>query len=228
MEEADLKRLAEIPDPFAGADVAPRPALDGAHLGAAAPRGRVRATRAAAVMAAFVFELAWLFVVEHRPDLATSSPSSLAAGIAIPLAAAVIAWIAVTRPGALGLGAQASRLAALGAVSVATFAMGTLLASPSQPEGAAFWANVARCIKVSSVLVAPPLALGLWVFRHAFAAAAPWRSALLGMAAGALAAATMSLACADDNALHVLVGHGAMVMVGAIAGASVGRLATRA
>jgi hypothetical protein len=228
MDDANFKHLADIPDPFADAEVAPQPAPDAGRLAHAHPRSRVRAARSAALLVALLFEAAWLLFIEHRPDLAAASPGRIAVGVAVPFAAAAIAWLAVTRPGALGLGAPSSRLAVLGTVSVAIFVVGTLLASPLGAEGPGFWGRAVRCIAVTSVLAAAPIAVGLWAFRHAFAAAAPWRSGLLGVSAGALAATTMSIACADGNAMHVLIGHGAMLIVGAIVAASVGRLVTRA
>jgi hypothetical protein len=38
----------------------------------------------------------------------------------------------------------------------------------------------------------------------------------------------MSLACWHDGALHIVVGHGTMMMVGGAAGALLGRRITRA
>jgi hypothetical protein len=227
MGDLDLRRLADIPDPFSEASVkAPR--SRGARPAAPSPpRSGVHGLRGVAVAMALVSQAAWLTLVEHRSDLAASSPWALLLGIGIPIAAATVALSAAARPGALGLGESMSRLAALVALSVAVFVIGTLFAAPRDSEALWSWGHAVRCMTVSAALAAVPLALGVWSFRHAYVAAATWRSAGLGVAAGALAAGTMSIACSNDGALHVLVGHGAMMLVGGAVGAALGR-ATRA
>jgi len=226
MADLDLRRMADIPDPFAGTAGESPPPLVGKALAASPSRARVRGLRAAAVGIAVLTEVAWLVLVEHRPDLASVSPSGLVLGVGIPLLAAALALAAATRRGALGLGESTSRLLVLVGLSVAVFVVGTVFAAP-RDGGEEFWGHTLRCIGVTAALAAAPLALGVWSFRNAFVAAPVWRSAALGVAAGALAAATMSLACSTDSALHVLVGHGAMMLVGGAVGAALGR-ATRA
>jgi len=54
------------------------------------------------------------------------------------------------------------------------------------------------------------------------------RRAALGVACGGLAAASMSLCCFHREMLHVLIGHGSMMLVGGVAGALLGRRFTRA
>jgi len=228
MDDLDLRRLADIPDPFSGAaGKAPRP--HGERPTAPSPaRARVRELRVMAVAVALLSQAVWLTLVERRSDMAASSPWALLLGIGIPLVAAALALTAAAGPGSIGLGEPMSRLAALVALSVAVFVVGTtLFGAPQDSEAGLFWGHALRCMAVTAVLAAAPLALGVWSFRHAFAAAATWRSALLGVASGALAAATMSLACSNGGALHVLVGHGAMMLAGGAVGAALGR-ATRA
>jgi hypothetical protein len=226
MEDLDLRRLADIPDPFAeAARRSVRP--PGEKPTARSPsRSRVRGLRVTAIAIALGSELAWLALVEHRSDIAAASPSALLLGIAVPLFAAALALAAATRRGATGLGESPSRVGALVGLSVTTFVVGTLFTAPPDPGGE-FWGHALRCMAVTAALAAAPLALGVWSFQHAFAAATRWRSAALGVAAGALAAATMSLACSNDGAVHVIVGHGAMMLVGGAVGAALGR-ATRA
>jgi hypothetical protein len=65
--------------------------------------------------------------------------------------------------------------------------------------------------------------MAAFAFRRAFVAASTLRSAVLGVACGALAASTMSIVCPHEGALHVLLGHGTMMVVGGILGALVGR-----
>ena len=228
MADLDLRRMADIPDPFAIAAQGAPPPLAGKALDRSPSRAHVRGLRAAAVAIALLAEVAWLGLVEHRPDLTSVSPSVLVLGVGIPLVAAALALAAATRRGALGLGESTSRLVTLVGLSVAVFAAGTVFAAPRGSVGEAdFWGHTLRCMGVTAVLASAPLALGVWSFRHAFVGAPVWRSAALGVAAGALAAATMTLACSTDGALHVLVGHGAMMLVGGAVGATLGR-ATRA
>jgi len=232
MEDLDLRDLADIPDPFAEAtDLAslassrPGPPREKPAAPSAA-RARVRWLRGSAVVMALLSEVGWLALVEHRPDLEAVSPAGLLLGIGVPLLAAAVALAAAMRPGALGLGESVARQLGLIGLSFAVFVVGTLLASPADTEGP-FWGHALRCMGVTAVLAAAPLALGVRSLRHAFAAASTWRSLGLGVAAGALASATMSLACSTDGVLHVLVAHGAMMLVGGAAGAAFGR-ATRA
>jgi hypothetical protein len=107
------------------------------------------------------------------------------------------------------------------------FAVATLMASPLDAGEGHFWNLAARCMGVTALLTVGPLVLGVVVFRHAFAAASAWRTAALGVACGAMTAATMSVACWHVGALHVIVGHGAMMVVGGVAGALLGRQVTR-
>jgi hypothetical protein len=230
MDDLDLRRLGDIPDPFADAAGKPlaSPASHGERptsraLAALAPsssRARVRAIRMGAIAIALLAQ-AVLLLLERRADLATTSSSSLAIGLGVPLVATLLALAAATRPGALGLGESTGRLMALVGAAVAVFAVGTLFAAPSDTE--AFWSHTLRCMGVTAALAAVPLAVGVGSFRHAFVTAARWRCAALGVAAGALAAATMSIACSTDGVLHVLVGHGAMMLVGGGVGAALGR-----
>jgi hypothetical protein len=54
-----------------------------------------------------------------------------------------------------------------------------------------------------------------------------WRTVALGVACGAFAAAAMRSVCLNDNPWHVLAGHGAGILLGALIGASLSRV-TRA
>ena len=220
-DDFDLSRLADIGDPFAEDASAPLRPMDAkrARAGPSPTRPRVHALRAMALAAALLYEAAWLVLRERRPDLTSASPLELALGIAIPLGAAVLALGAAARSGPRGLGIPALRVAALALAAPLLFAIATLLAAPPETGDPRFWHHAASCMAVTGILALGPLALGLWAFRRAFAAAAAWRTAALGAAAGALAAATMSLACPITTAVHVIVGHGLVIVVGALIGA---------
>jgi hypothetical protein len=228
MDDTNVPPFEDIPDPFARQAAAPVPPADVRGFAESAPRARVRQRRLVAVVCALLVEAAWLLLVEHRHDLETSSRVRLAVGLGVPLFAAFIALLGLERRGPLGLGESPLRLSAFVVGSACVFIVGTLLGAPAWGDGPGFWDRAARCMRVTAVLGTVPLVLGVWAFRHAFPASAPWRTALLGVACGGLAAATMSVACPDDAAAHAIVGHGVMMLVGGLAGAAVGRFATRA
>jgi hypothetical protein len=220
-DDFDLNRLGEIGDPFAGDAGAPIRPADRARfpLRASSPtRSGVQKVRVAALVAALLYEGAWLVFVERRPDLGTASPGALAAGIAIPLCAAALALAAAARKGPIGLGAPAARVAALAVAAPLLFAVATAVTAPTEAGDPLFWRHAVGCMTVTAVLALGPMALALWAFRHAFAVAAGWRTAAMGVAVGALSASTMSLACPHTYAAHVIVGHGVVMIVTAVVG----------
>jgi hypothetical protein len=219
----DLGSLGSMGDPFADEASAPPRAMAPppvpAGEGASPTRSRVRASRRIAFVAALVFEVAFVIVDPHRRDLASASPLELAVGLAIPLTAAGAAFMAATRRGARGMGLSAGAIATLALTAPVLFALATLVGAPAVGSDPRFWRHAEGCAAVTSVLALGPMALGLWSFRRAFAVAAAWRTAALGVAAGALAAAAMSLACPLAGAWHVILGHGTMMLAAGLAGA---------
>lgn len=225
-DDFDLRRMTEIPDPFAGPSRRPAP-QQVRPAGASLTRREVRRNRAIAMAATVAYEVGWVLVVERRRDLAQLPGGTLAVGLVIPLVAAALALVAVSGAGRRGLGPAASRIAGLTLMPPALFAAATLVIGPLDAGEGHFWNLAVRCMGVTALLMAGPLALGAVVFRHSFAAASVWRTAALGVACGATAAATMSVACWHIGALHAIVGHGAMMLVGGVAGALLGRHVTR-
>ena len=69
----------------------------------------------------------------------------------------------------------------------------------------------------------PPLVAALWLARRAAPLEREWTGLLAGLAAGALSALAMQLACMDEP-LHVLVAHLSPVLLVAGVGAALGRL----
>ena len=167
-DDFDLNRLADIGDPFAGEAGAPIRAADRSRfpLRAGSPtRSGVQKLRVAALVAALLYEAAWLVFVERRSDLASASPGELAAGIAIPLCAAALALAAATRKGPRGLGAPAARVAALALAAPLLFVIATAVAAPSEAGDPLFWRHAVGCMTVTAVLALGPMALALWAFR---------------------------------------------------------------
>ena len=219
-EDLDLQQLADIGDPFAQDAGAPIRPLDRSRT-AASPsptRARTRALRVIALGAAVLCDVGWL-LFHTRGNLGQQAFSSVAVGIAIPLVAAAVALAAAVRRGPRGLGAPAARIAALAVGAPILFAAATLVAAPPEAGDPLFWRHAVGCMTVTALLTLGPLALGLWAFRHGFAAAAGWRTAAIGVAAGALAATTMSLHCSITTAGHVIVGHGLVMIFAGLAGA---------
>jgi hypothetical protein len=228
MTDFDLSRLAEIPDPLADrAARAPGRALEATAWPASPTRARVRSAQLAAFVSALLFNGAWLAFVEHRRDLGSIAAASVALGLGLPLVAAIAALVAGVRPGARGLGARVVEIAALVCLPPVLFAIGTLVTLPPAAGAGPFFGPALRCMGVSAILAADPFVVALLVMRRSFASAARWRTAAIGVACGGLAAATMSLACPSTEPLHVLVAHGAMMLVGGLAGALAGARVTR-
>jgi hypothetical protein len=227
-QDLDRSRLAEIPDPFAGAARAPEARTNPARLPRSPARVRTRSLRGWSLVGAVVFDAAWVAFVERRPDLTTAPAIRLAIGLAAPLAAGALAVGAVTARGPSGLGETKARVASVVLASPLLFAASAVLAeSPAAPD-AHFWRHALGCLAVTIVLAGGPLVLAIVAFRHAFAVAPAWRAAGLGVASGAIAAATMALVCPIDGASHALLGHGAIFVLAALASAVVGGRACRA
>jgi hypothetical protein len=223
MSDLDLDRLAEIPDPFASAAKAPERRVIPAQLPPSPGRARVRTLRVVALAGALLCEVAWVALVERRPDLASALSSRLVLGLAIPLATAALAFAAVTRRGAAGLGETKARVVTLAIGAPVWFAAATVVLSPTEAPDELFWIHAAKCIGVTALLTLGPLTFGVLSFRRAFAMGSTWRGAALGVASGALGAATMALVCPIGSASHVLLGHGTMMVVAGAVGAILGR-----
>jgi hypothetical protein len=230
MNPVDLDRLRDIPDPFAEAARAPRPAAGPPRVTehASPTRAGLRTARGGALVFAFVYEALWLSLFPHHGEVGAASRAGLGIAMAIPAVACAVALAGAVRSGGLGLGAPVRRLAVLALASLTVFVVGTMLNSPADVVVAGYWSHTARCMGITCALAAVPLALGVWAFRRAFVVSSRWRGACLGAAAGALAASTMSLICAVDGMAHVVVGHGLVILVGAAAGAAFGEKIMRA
>jgi hypothetical protein len=225
----DLEALARVPDPFAD-EAAPLLAPPALPSVASPTRVQHHGRIVVALCVALLFQAGWTAVAKHRAPLDSITTHHLVFGLGVPLIGATLAWLVATARGRRGLGAPAAWLAAGIALAPLLFTATTLATTPPDHD-ASTWAFVdlaTRCAASAGVLCAVSLGLLAYTFRHAFAAASTWRTAALGVACGALAATTMSVACFHREALHVLIGHGSMMVVGGLIGALLGRRFTRA
>jgi hypothetical protein len=217
----DIHRISDVPDPLSGTDDWPLPARRNVALADSPTRSRRATARATALGAALVYELAWLVVMTKREDLHTTPRAVLVTELAIPVTAALLALAAAT-PGTHGLGLPKGRMTILGLLAPALFVAATLAMSPGDVDAEPFAMHSLRCFAWTAVYSFGPMVFAAWAFRRSFVGAPVWRSAALGLACGAVGAATMSLVCAVGSPAHVLVGHGGMMLVGAAAGAWLG------
>jgi hypothetical protein len=220
--EPSLPNFADIPDPFGevgpgGAPLRPTP-----RTPAPSPtRGRIRGMRAIAWASALLYEVA--LAAQLHTHAAGRSHDTLMVGLAAPLAAGGIVLAVGTRRGPLGLGPPASRVALATLVGPTLFVAASLFLLPADVDDGHYWGHALACVVTGACLAAGPVALIALAWRHAFPAAARWRTAALGVACGAMATTTLSLVCPVTSAWHVAVGHGAAMMLGGLVGAAIAR-----
>jgi hypothetical protein len=222
-----LPDLGAIPDPFAS-DAASRPAPPAPSFREPArspTRAGVQAAQRIALTAALAYQvvcLAWF-----KPHAGTRVGWTLWLGFVFPAATGLIALGAAIRRGSRGLGPPVDRVIWFAMMALGVFAAGTWLFAPHGFTDEPFWSEGPRCMGLTMLFAAGPAAVAALTFRHAFAAAARERAAAVGIACGALGAATMGIVCADGNAVHVLFVHGSpMIVMALAAAASARRLAT--
>src|SRR5260370_39102309 len=102
--DSDLKRLGEIADPFAEAVHPPLRPMGVQGMPWSPNRSRVRALRIVAVVAAILYDLAWLAFGGARPDIHSIPPAQLASGLTIPLVSAPMPTRAGDASLAVGVG----------------------------------------------------------------------------------------------------------------------------
>jgi hypothetical protein len=228
MSNEKLDRLMDIPDPFAGASSA-APPIPRLPKEKSPTREEREHGVSMAITFALLWQIFWLVWIEHRPDFFRLDPSMITLGVGVPLYLSFGGLYVALRPGPRGLGSKVMRFVIVALASPVLFARQMwLLSSRITDDSAPFLDRTIRCLAVTLALSAPPMAMFAWVLRRAFVAASVWRGAAIGVACGALAAATMTLACVHFEALHLIVAHGSMMIIGGIAGAVVGRSYARA
>lgn len=227
-EPPDLDRLMQVPDPF-GSDADALPAPAALPFTPSPTRARHLGRLLVAVALTLALQVVWIVRSRHAVALVELTPLRLAVGLGAPLGAALAVWRIATQRGSLGLGPSRAWLSGGIVAAPLLFALTTLAVAPADhdPSVAIFVGKAMPCLLSTAVLCGVALTLAAVAFRRAFAAGSVWRMTAVGTACGALAAATMSLACFHTEALHLLVGHGSMMLVGGVAGALLGRRFTR-
>jgi hypothetical protein len=211
----DIADLASIPD------LPARPAREPSRATPPEPpaseRGPTREAIARRRLVATVAALVWLVVLllalGLRHDLAPTWEVLAHAGL--PALFGAVALYTALAPGPIGLGPSIRATVALAVGAPLVFALAAYT-FPKIDGGhelrAAFF-----CGDWGLILGAVPLAALAWAQRRTCAAAAPWRSALLGVAMGLVGAATLGMHCANGDGLHVALGHAwPVVVLGAV------------
>jgi len=143
--------------------------------------------------------------------------------LALVVAAATFAWLRLRVPGAAA-GARAA-LPAVACVGLwLALQAGAVLLRHGQPP--ATLGARPGCWHQVLFFSLPPLALALFLARRAAPLERAWTGLLAGLAAGALGALAMELACMRDP-LHALVAHFAPALGVALAGALLAPLVLR-
>lgn len=214
-----LDQLTLIPDPYeAVAGSRPPPDL-GSKV---ASRDTVRRRRRVLLVAVLAVDVAWTLRlgVGPRPELPAWF---VIEAFGLPAAGAVLAWYAaMSLPGRLGLGLSRRRLVAAIAITVVGFGLSALLAPESARRAFTLRGSVG-CLVSSLQLAALPFAAGLWAFRRTLTGCAWARMASFGIACGSLAGVLMRVHCPNEATAHVLLGHGAGIVLFGLLGAAVGR-----
>jgi hypothetical protein len=217
-----LEGMDQIPDPAARALASAVPAAR-----PPSERALTRADRRRRSQVAVVFAAVWLgavaVVLGLRPDLGSAA-----------VAAPIVAWMvggavilgAVLRPRARGLPAGVRAVQhAVWIVPAAYVAGAVLVAVPS--EAPLTWASIRSCLALSTLMTLGPLAAAALFLRGSFLSAPGWRGAAVGALTGLAGSIGIHAHCSCQVIGHLLAAHGAAILIGAAAGAALGRLGGR-
>ena len=224
---SDLDLLSRVPDPFVddARALPPPPVLP-------PTRSRTRQQHHQGLLIAgaiaLLFQLGWVAFCRRPLALASITPLHWVVSL-VPLAGAVGLWRVAAYRGARGLGPRMAWLAGGIVAAPVLFALTTMALAPMDraDSTASFVIGAVKCVLGTGILCAFSLGPFGLAFRRAFASASVWRSAALGTACGALATATMSVSCPNGEIMHVLLGHGTIIVIGGVVGAMLGRRFTR-
>jgi hypothetical protein len=212
------EEFEDVPDPIAAIGV-PGPLRPGA-LEPSLTRVTVRGRRAVALAAGLAWFFVNLAVFGVKPNLEHLPAPYLATNVVLPCLVAGVALFVGLAPGAFGLGRSVSLLSCCALAGPASFVL-AVLAAPAESEFAVASTSITsmlRCFALTATWASVPLLLASVALRGAFAAAAGWRSALVGAAGGLCAGAAINLHCPNVAQAHLLLGHGVPVVAAAFTG----------
>jgi hypothetical protein len=218
----DLDKLHDIPDPYAASAPAPSAPVP---QGPSPTRSSVSRRRAVLVGVSLCFATLAALRMGVAPRQAPGAAFFVVA-LGLPAIGGLAALAAGWAAGAKGLGLRTAQLASALGVAVALFALSTL----AEHLGAVHEGGMkgtGACAAISALLAAVPLAAGFVAFRRSLAGNVALRMACFGVGSGVLGAVLLRVHCPNDAAAHVALGHGAAVLLGALAGAIAGRATAR-
>ncbi|NUO52504.1 MAG: DUF1109 family protein [Polyangiaceae bacterium] len=211
----DLDDLSSIPDyPPRGADPEARPEPPEPPSDRGPTRSEIMRRRRIAMLVGGAWLVVLLLLLGVRRDFELSL--EVLAHALLPALLGAAALYAALAPGSVGLGPNARTTVALavgGPVAFVVCALAFPAIDGGHPPKAAFF-----CGDWGLLLGAVPLAALVWAQQRTCAAAAPWRSALIGIAMGLVGTATLGMHCANGDGWHVALGHGWPVVVFGIIG----------
>jgi hypothetical protein len=157
-----------------------------------------------------------------RQDLNNLPPGYVAVQIGLPFSVAAASLGVALSPGKLGLGVSIGAIAGLALLGPLSF----WLAAVAMPHagltpGDSGMLAALVCFDITLLWSALPLVAAAFALRRSFAGGAVWRSALIGAATGLFSGAAMNLHCTNTDPLHMALGHGMPVLLGALVGAFV-------
>lgn len=217
---SDSNLFGDIPDPYASTDV-PAPiapqAMDVGPTRAVLARRRTIMLVSAIAVGSVMLAGAW---AAPRGEL---SGSFIALSVGMPAVASLVAWRVASRQGRLGLGATSTDLftALLGAGALFVL---SALGPPAMNDVGFDARSTVVCGGLGAAMGVLPFVFAVLAYRGAFVTNALTRMAAFGIAAGAFAALLLRLHCPHDGVMHVLVGHGAALVLFAALGAVAARL----
>lgn len=198
-EDLDLSLFTDVPDPVV---TAPRPPRVVPPATASPTRGTMRARR----LAALGLTLAWFVVMLLVLGMSTSmTMMHLSLYAVVPALFGAIALAVALRSGPSGLGSKSRTFQITTLVFPVLLALVVLLGPRIEHDGFSRAAFV--CGDIVLFLGIVPLATALYALRRFCVTGAVWRSALVGLGIGLVAASVNALHCSNVDAMHVAIGH---------------------
>lgn len=234
---SDLSFLDQIPDPIPE-DQRPDPEHQASKAGREAPaqrpspsppfsepspnRAQTRRRRWVALALSGTWLATHVIVYGVRQDLSSLPYAYVAVQLGLPVAVAVASLAIALRPGKLGLGVSLGTIVTLALLGPLSFWLSALgMPRPAGVVGNANPSAALVCFDLTLLWSALPLLAAAFGLRRSFASRAVWRSALVGATAGLFSGAAINLHCTNGDPLHMVLGHGLPVVLGALVGAFV-------